>query len=150
MPPNHFRNVTYCGVKIPWCYGSLSKFYRLRLVAWWHEAIAWTRVLDSHPVDPWTPFTEIRYYNANAWVCANARDCVTGLTVCRAVLLLCCHDCDSTQQHYDVTRRAYVLWRHTMHEWVMHIQYQAWIAKGRFANIIRMPSKQWGMCDNDK
>ena len=34
----------------------------------------------------------------------------------------------------------YVLWRRTMHEWVMNIHYQAWIAQGRFINIIRTPS----------
>ena len=59
-----------------------------------------------------------------------------------------CHDCDSTHQHYDVTRFEYALWRRTMHEWVMNIHYQTWIAQGRFINIIRTPSKQWGVCDN--
>ena len=69
------------------------------------------------------------------------------VTVWRMVLLLSCYDCDSTHQHYDVTRFEYVLWRGTMHEWVMNIHYQTWIAQGRFINIIRTPSKQWGVCD---
>ena len=34
------------------------------------------------------------------------------------------------QQHYDVTQFEYVLWRHTMHEWVMNIHYKTWIAQG--------------------
>ena len=46
------------------------------------------------------------------------------VTVWRAVLLLSCYDCDSTHQHYDVTRFECVLWRYTMHEWVMNIHYQ--------------------------
>ena len=40
------------------------------------------------------------------------------------LLLLCCYDCESTQQHYDITMLEYVLWRHIMHEWVMNIHYQ--------------------------
>ena len=40
------------------------------------------------------------------------------------VLLLCCCDCESTQQHYDIKLLEYVLWRHTMHKWVMNIYYQ--------------------------
>ena len=40
------------------------------------------------------------------------------------VLLLCCDDCDNTQQYHDVTRFECVLWRHTMHEWLMNIDYQ--------------------------
>ena len=32
-----------------------------------------------------------------------------------------------------------------MHEWVIHIHHQTWIAQ--FINIIRALSKQWGMCD---
>ena len=46
------------------------------------------------------------------------------VTVWCTVLLLCCYDCESTQQHYDITLLEYVLWRHTMHEWVMNIHYQ--------------------------
>ena len=69
------------------------------------------------------------------------------VTAWRTVLLLSCYDCDSTHQHYDVTRFEYALWRRTMHEWVMNIHYQTWIAQGRFINIIRNPSKQWGVCD---
>ena len=46
------------------------------------------------------------------------------VTVWRTVLLLSCYDCDSTHQHYDVTRFEYVLWCRTMHEWVMNIHYQ--------------------------
>ena len=38
------------------------------------------------------------------------------VTVWRTVPLLSCYDCDSTRQHYDVTRFEYVLWRRTMHE----------------------------------
>ena len=43
------------------------------------------------------------------------------VTVWRTVLLLSCYDCDSTHHHYDVARFQYVLWRRTMHEWVMNI-----------------------------
>ena len=68
--------------------------------------------------------------------------------VWRTMLLLCCYHCDCMQQHYDVTQFEYVLWRHTMHEWVMNIHYKTWIAQGRFTNMIRTPSKQWGVCDN--
>ena len=46
------------------------------------------------------------------------------VTVWCTVLLLCCYDCESTQQHYDITLLEYVLWCHTMHEWVMNIHYQ--------------------------
>ena len=46
------------------------------------------------------------------------------VTVWCTVLLLCCYDSESTQQHYDITLLEYVLWRHTMHEWVMNIHYQ--------------------------
>ena len=46
------------------------------------------------------------------------------VTVWCTVLLLCCYDCEGTQQHYDITLLEYVLWRHTMHEWVMNIHYQ--------------------------
>ena len=70
------------------------------------------------------------------------------VTVWQTLLLLSCYDCDSTRQHYDVTRFKYVLWCRTMHEWVMNIHYQAWIAQGRFINMIRTPSKQWSVCDN--
>ena len=70
------------------------------------------------------------------------------VTVWRRLLLLSCYNCDSTRQHYDVTRFKYVLWRRTMHEWVMNIHYQTSIAQGRFINIIRTPSKQRGVCDN--
>ena len=70
------------------------------------------------------------------------------VTVSRMLLLRSCYDCDSRRQHYDVTRFKYVLWRRTMHLLVMNIQYQTWIAQGRFINMIRTPSKQWGMCDN--
>ena len=52
------------------------------------------------------------------------------VTVWRTLLLLSCHDCDSTRQRFDVTRSEYVLWRRTMHEWVMNIHYQTWIAQG--------------------
>ena len=70
------------------------------------------------------------------------------VTVWRTVLLLSGYYCDSTHQHYDVTQFEYVLWRHTMHEWVMNIHYKTWIAQGRFTNMILIPSKQWGVCDN--
>ena len=46
------------------------------------------------------------------------------VTVWCTVLLLCCYNCDSTQQHYDITLLEYVLRRHTMHGWVMNIHYQ--------------------------
>ena len=49
---------------------------------------------------------------------------------------------------FIVISHTYVLWRRTMHEWVMNIHYQTWIAQGRFINMIRTPSKQWGVCDN--
>ena len=44
--------------------------------------------------------------------------------------------------------QLYVLWRNTVHAWVMNIHYQTWIAQGRFTKIILTPSKQWGVCDN--
>ena len=68
-------------------------------------------------------------------------------TVWWMLLLLSCYDCDRTRKHYDVTRFKYVLWRRTMHAWVMNIHYQTWIGQGRFINMIRTPSKQWGVCD---
>ena len=68
----------------------------------------------------------------------------------RTVLSLSCYDCDSTHQHYDVTWFEYALWRRTMHEWVMNIHYQTWIAQRRFINMIGTPSKQWGVCDNTR
>ena len=40
-------------------------------------------------------------------------------------------------QHYDVTRFEHVMWRTTMHEWVMDIHYQTWITSKS-----RTPSKQ--------
>ena len=70
------------------------------------------------------------------------------VTVWRTLLLLSCYDWDSTHQHYDVTRFKCVLWRRTMHEWVMNNHYQMWIAQGRCINMIRTPSKQWGVFDN--
>ena len=70
------------------------------------------------------------------------------VTVWRTMLLLCCYHCDWMQQHYDVMQFEYVLWRHTMHEWVLNIHYKTWIAQGRFTNTILTPSKQWGVCDN--
>ena len=69
------------------------------------------------------------------------------VTVWRTMLLLCCYHCDCMLQHYDVTQFECVLWRHTMHEWVMNIHLKTWIAQGRFTNIILTPSKQWGVCD---
>ena len=53
-----------------------------------------------------------------------------------------------TIQHYDVIPFEHVLWHNTMHELVMNIHYQTWIAQRLFINISRTPSKQWGMCDN--
>ena len=58
------------------------------------------------------------------------------VTVWRTMLLLCCYHCDCMQQHYDVTQFKYVLWCHTMHEWVMNIHYKTWIPQERFTNII--------------
>ena len=31
---------------------------------------------------------------------------------------------DCMQQHYDITQFEYILWRHTMHEWVINIHYK--------------------------
>ena len=59
-----------------------------------------------------------------------------------------CYYADTTVQHYDVMQFQCVLWCNTMHEWVMNIHYQTWIDQGRFINISRTPSKQWGVCDN--
>ena len=56
------------------------------------------------------------------------------------LLLLCCYHCDCMQQHYDVMQFEYILWHHTMHEWVMNIHYKTWIAQGRFTKIILTPS----------
>ena len=49
---------------------------------------------------------------------------------------------------YDVTPFEHVLWRNKMHEWVMNIHYQTWIAQGQFINISHTLSKQWGVDDN--
>ena len=38
-----------------------------------------------------------------------------------------------------------LLWRHTMHEWVMNIHYKTWIAQGRFTNMILTPRNN-GAC----
>ena len=57
------------------------------------------------------------------------------------MLLLCCYNCNCMQQHYDVTQFEYILWCHTMHEWVMNIHYKTWIAQGWFTNMILTPSK---------
>ena len=46
------------------------------------------------------------------------------VTVWWTMLLLCCYNCYCMQQRYDVTQFDYVLWRHTMHEWVMNIHFQ--------------------------
>ena len=69
------------------------------------------------------------------------------VTVWWTVLLLTCYNCDSTHQHCDIMRFEYVLWRLTIHEWVMNIHYQTWITQGGFINIIGTTSKQWGVCD---
>ena len=69
------------------------------------------------------------------------------VTVWRTKLLLCCYHYVCMQQHYGVTQFEYVLWRHTMHGWVMNIHYKTWIAQARFTNITLAPSKQWGVCD---
>ena len=45
-----------------------------------------------------------------------------------------------------ITQFEYVLWCHTMHEWVMDIHCKIWIAQGRFTNIILSPSTQWCVC----
>ena len=71
------------------------------------------------------------------------------VTVWRTMLLLCCYHCDGMQRHYDVTQLEYVLWRNTMHEWVMNIHYKTWIAQGRVTNMNPTPSEQWGEWDND-
>ena len=46
------------------------------------------------------------------------------------------------------------LWRHAVwirivkshNAWMGYEYYQTWIAQGRFINMIRTPSKQWGVC----
>ena len=68
------------------------------------------------------------------------------VTVWQTLLFLRCYYYDSTQQHYEVMQLEYVLWCHTMHEWVMNNHYQSWIAQGQFTNIILTPSKQLGVC----
>ena len=49
------------------------------------------------------------------------------VTVWRTLLLLSCRV--STSQHSDFTWSKYVPWRRTMHERVMNILYQTWIAQ---------------------
>ena len=66
-------------------------------------------------------------------------------TMWRTMLLLCFNHCYCMQQHYDVTQFEYVLWRHTIHEWVVNIHYKTWIAQGRFANTIITPRNN-GAC----
>ena len=71
------------------------------------------------------------------------------VTMWRTMLLLCFYHCYCMQQHYDVTQFEYVLWRHTIHEWVVNIHYNIYsFAQGRFANTILTPSKQWSVCDS--
>ena len=67
--------------------------------------------------------------------------------VWRTMLLLSCYHCDCMQQYYDIVQFEYILWCHTMHEWVMNIHYKSWTTQGRFTNIILTPLKQWGVCD---
>ena len=69
------------------------------------------------------------------------------VTVWCTVLLLCCYDCESSNimtsrclnTYCDVTQCMNGLWIFIT---------KTWIAQGQFINIIRTPSKQWGMCDN--
>ena len=111
-------------------------------------------------------------YSQNARGCAkwqwNARDCVTGLhdwktgpshqksaKRSKSRGQFYCGRCLQSFEdrgewfNHKLTHveDEYVLWRHTMHEWVMNIHYQN-KNQGWFINIIRTPSKQWGMCDN--
>ena len=69
-----------------------------------------------------------------------------GTSLWRCGVHYCCY-ADTIVQHLDVTRFEHVLWRNTMHEWVMNIHYQTWIAQGRIINMSQTPSKQWGLCD---
>ena len=72
------------------------------------------------------------------------------VTVWRTVLLLSCYDCDIIHQHYDVTRlNTYCDIAQYMNVLWIFIT-KTWIAQGRFINMIRTPSKQWGMCDKSR
>ena len=59
----------------------------------------------------------------------------------RAFSLLSPTYCVKTKLRWRLTKQNY------LHEGVIHIHHQTWIAQGRFMNIIRTLSKQWGMCD---
>ena len=101
--------------------------------------------------------TELIWCLPNAFDTTNLLICFK-FAICSIVLLNLgetCHLKDAvacfiiaTLIRYDVMRFELVLWRNTMHEWVMNIRYQTWKAQGWFININRTPSKQWGMCDN--
>ena len=92
------------------------------------------------------PIRNLLHCNDESWWNMPFKE-ISTVSVLRTMLLLCCYHCDCMQQHYDVTQFEYVLWRHTMHEWVMNSHYKTWIAQGRFTNMILTPSKQWGVCD---
>ena len=62
------------------------------------------------------------------------------------LLLLSCYDCNSTRQHYYVTRFKYVLWRRTMHEWVMNIHYQIHESPKGHSQTWSEPPRNNGAC----
>ena len=126
-----------------------SRFYHIHILYKWNWDGFWLMNLTQKVTRSYIFFKfticSIALLSLGETCHLKGRDMVT---VWRTLLLLSCYECDNTQQHYDVTRFKYVVWRRTMHEWVMNIHYQTWIAQGRFINMIRTPSKQWGVCDN--
>ena len=113
---------------------------------------------ECNPVTPVECIqTELIWCLPNEFDTTNLLICLKFAICCIALLNLgeTCHLKDAVAYfiiamliRYDVMRFELVLWRNTMHEWVMNIHYQTWKAQGRFINISRTPSKLWGMCDN--
>ena len=155
----HFFDNVSSGIHIPFI-GILNQATQgLRFMQWAFGITQWKIIARTHGCvrnDSETHETVLLDCTTGFAICVIAlmklgetfhlkrRDLVT---VRRTTLLLCCYHCDCMQQHYDVTQFEYVLWHHTMFEWVMNIHYQTCIAQRLFTNIILTPSKQWGVCD---
>ena len=71
-----------------------------------------------------------------AWWRCGARCCCYAATIVKARCNIMTSRCLNT--YCDVTQCMDGLWIFIT---------KTWIAQGRFINIIRTPSKQWGMCD---
>ena len=74
-----------------------------------------------------------------AWWRCGTRCCCYAATIVKARSNIMTSRCLNT--YCDVTQCMNGLWIFIT---------KTWIAQGRFINIIRTPSKQWGMCDNSE